>query len=303
PHPEALPISRSCDGRWPLGTHSLLAVPQLRLYSSQAPGRYEEICKGVSLIGRARVHACRIVASHVCLRSLDCKAIKGVQEKWSAKLVLYPRQSACCRPCTIRVIADKRIKRGRDMPGSIDFPQGRLEPREPRGPRLRRRLIVFLIVVAAIFFGAKTALSYWVDLLWFRSLGYADVFWTTWRIEWGVFALFAVATFVLLYGAFLALKRASQASLPSDRQILLGGQPVNLSVEPVLRIVGIVGSLAAAALTGTAMMQEWPTLALFWYAPHASGSISDPIFGRPLNFFLFTLPAWQLILGWLLTLA
>jgi len=164
-------------------------------------------------------------------------------------------------------------------------------------------LIVFLIVIAAILFAAKTALSYWVDLLWFRSLGYADVFWTTWRIEWGVFAIFAVATFVILYGAFLALKRASQASLPSARQIILGGQPVNLSIEPVLRIVGIVGSLLAALLSGTAMMQEWPTLALFWYAPHASGSISDPIFGRPLNFFLFTLPAWQLLLGWLLTLA
>jgi hypothetical protein len=189
------------------------------------------------------------------------------------------------------------------MPISIDFPQGRLEPREPRSPRLRRKLIVFLIVIAAILFGTKTALSYWVDLLWFRSLGYGDVFWTTWRIEWGVFALFAVATFVVLYGAFLALKRASQASLPSARQILLGGQPVNLSIEPVLRIVGIVGSLVAALLSGTAMMQEWPTLALFCYAPHASGSIADPIFGRPLNFFLFTLPAWQLLLGWLLTLA
>jgi uncharacterized protein len=189
------------------------------------------------------------------------------------------------------------------MPISIDFPQGRLEPRGPRTPRLGRKLIVFLIVIAAILFAAKTALSYWVDLLWFRSLGYADVFWTTWRVEWGVFALFAVATFVILYGAFLALKRASQASLPSARQIILGGQPVNLSIEPVLRIVGIVGSLVAALLSGTAMMAEWPTLALFWYAPHAAGSISDPIFGRPLNFFLFTLPAWQLLLGWLLTLA
>jgi uncharacterized membrane protein (UPF0182 family) len=189
------------------------------------------------------------------------------------------------------------------MPGPIDFPQGRLESRGPRDPRLRRRLIVILIVIAGVIFGTKTALSYWVDLLWYRSLGYADVFWTTWWLEWGVFAIFAVATFVILYGAFLALKRASQASLPSDRQIILGGQPVNLSVEPVLRIVGIVGSLAAAALSGTAMMQEWPTLALFWYAPHATGSIADPIFGRPLNFFLFALPAWQLILGWLLTLA
>ena len=195
------------------------------------------------------------------------------------------------------------MERGKDMPGPIDFPQGRLESRGPRDPRLRRKLIVIIVVIAAIFFGTKAALSYWVDLLWFRSLGYGDVFWTSWRLQWGVFALFAVATFAILYGAFSALKRASQASLPSARQILLGGQPVNLSIEPVLRIVGFFGSLAAAVLTGAAMMQEWPTLALFCYAPHAAGSIADPIFGRPLNFFLFTLPAWQLVLGWLLIVA
>jgi uncharacterized membrane protein (UPF0182 family) len=189
------------------------------------------------------------------------------------------------------------------MPGPIDFPRGRLESRGPRDPRLRRKLIVFLIVIAAVFFAAKTALSYWVDLLWFRSLGYGDVFWTSWRLQWGIFALFAVATFAILYGAFSALKRASQDSLPSARQILLGGQPVNLSIQPVLRIVGLVGSLVVAAIAAASMMAEWPTLALFWYAPHATGSITDPIFGRPLNFFLFTLPAWQLILGWLLTLA
>jgi uncharacterized membrane protein (UPF0182 family) len=51
------------------------------------------------------------------------------------------------------------------------------------------------------------------------------------------------------------------------------------------------------------MMVEWPTLALFWYAPRTTGGVVDPIFGKPLNFFLFTLPAWQLLAGWLLTLA
>ena len=50
------------------------------------------------------------------------------------------------------------------------------------------------------------------------------------------------------------------------------------------------------------MAGEWPTLALFWYAPRTTG-IVDPIFAKPLNFFLFALPAWQLIAGWLLTLS
>ena len=51
------------------------------------------------------------------------------------------------------------------------------------------------------------------------------------------------------------------------------------------------------------MMAEWPTFALYWYAPRTAGEIVDPIFGKSLHFYLFTLPAWQLITGWLLTLA
>ena len=49
-------------------------------------------------------------------------------------------------------------------------------------------------------------------------------------------------------------------------------------------------------------MAEWSTLALYWYAPTAASTV-DPIFGRPLTFYFFTLPAWQLLTGWLLTLA
>jgi len=161
--------------------------------------------------------------------------------------------------------------------------------------------MIVLVVVGAILFGFRSALSYWVDLLWFGSLGYEEVFWKSWSLQLGVFAGFAVATFLILYGAFLALKRAHQADLPRDHQIILGGQPVNLSVEPVLRIVGLVGSLGIAAVTGATMMDDWPTLALYWYAPRGGGA--DPIFGKPLSFFLFSLPAWHLIVGWLLTMS
>jgi uncharacterized membrane protein (UPF0182 family) len=77
---------------------------------------------------------------------------------------------------------------------------------------------------------------------------------------------------------------------------------VRLPVEPVLRLIALGVSLVIAAVTGAGMLVEWPTLALFWYAPPSTGAV-DPIFGKPLNFFLFTLPAWQLIAGWLLTLA
>ena len=150
-------------------------------------------------------------------------------------------------------------------------------------------------------------MSYFVDLLWFRSLGYGSVFTKTLALQWSIFAIFVAATFFILYGSFAALKRAHLPDLPSSHTIFFGGQPVKLPVEPVMRFIGFGGSIVIALVTGAGMMAEWPTLALFWYAPRGMGGVPgaviDPIFSKPVSFFLFTLPAWQLISGWLLTLA
>jgi uncharacterized protein len=182
------------------------------------------------------------------------------------------------------------------MPQSIDWSRTHV-------PRQRRRLLLLLAILAGIVFGGRTALSYYVDALWFGSLGYGDVFWKTLGLQWGIFAAFAATTFLILYGSFLALKRAHLPDLPSGQTIVIGGQPVRLPVEPLLRLIAIGVSLAIAAVTAAAMMAEWPTFALFWYAPRTASGAVDPIFGKPLTFFLFTFPAWQLIAGWLLWLA
>ena len=184
------------------------------------------------------------------------------------------------------------------MPQSIDWPR-----MGPSQPHRRRPFILILVALAVIFFGGRTVLSYYVDVLWFRSLGYGDVFWKTLSLHWEVFTAFGAVTFLILYGSFLSLKRAHVRDLPDGHTILIGGQPLRLPVEPVLRLIALGTSLVVAAVAGAAMMAEWPTLALYWYAPHITGGIVDPIFGKPVDFFLFTLPAWQVLLGWVLTLS
>jgi len=85
------------------------------------------------------------------------------------------------------------------MPESIDWP--RMHP-----PQRRRRFFLLIIAIfAGIFFGGRAALSYYVDVLWFESQGYQDVFWKTLGLQWGIFTAFAAATFLILYGSFLAL--------------------------------------------------------------------------------------------------
>src|ERR1700736_3015935 len=177
-----------------------------------------------------------------------------------------------------------------------------LRQRVQTRPRGRRLLLLIFAVLAVIFFSSRTVLSYYVDALWFGSLGYAEVFRKTISLQWLAFAGFFAATFFVLYGWFLVLWRTYQPHLLGGGPIFGVGRELRLPVERMLRPMGLVVSLGIAFVTGTNMMLGWSTFALYWYAPHTNG-IVDPIFGRPLNFYLFTLPAWQFITGWLLTVA
>ena len=172
----------------------------------------------------------------------------------------------------------------------------------PSRPPRRRGRALLLVLAALVLFGGGTTLSYYVDSLWFESLGFADIFWKTLRIQSTVFSIFTLGTFVMLYAAYAALKPA-QLDLTSG-PILINGQPLRLPVEPVLRMIALIASAFLAVVTGLGMMAEWNTFALYWHqvAPAADAAL-DPIFGRPTTFYLFTLPVWQLVAGWLTSIA
>jgi uncharacterized protein len=179
---------------------------------------------------------------------------------------------------------------------TIDWPSPR--------PRRRRGRLFFFAVLAAVLLGGGTVLSFYIESLWFDSLGFSQVFWKTLNIEAAVFAVFFTATFLLLYGSFLLLKPSRLAELTSP--ILINGQPLRLPVEPVLRLIGGAIAIVIAGVTGLGMMGAWTTFALYWYGSGtaaATPGIVDPIFGRSIVFYLFTLPAWQLLVGWMTTIA
>jgi uncharacterized protein len=182
------------------------------------------------------------------------------------------------------------------MPSTIDWPTPQSQPKP-------RRIFLFLIIAALLLLGGRMALSWWVNLLWFNSLGQGPVFVKSWAMQWEVFALFAALSFAILFGAFAALRRTHAAHLPSSLPIMLNGRSVEIPLGKALHAVVTVVVLLISLASGGAMAARWQTLALAWYAPQANSGPADPVFGKPLGFYLFTLPAWQALLGWLLTLS
>ena len=190
--------------------------------------------------------------------------------------------------------SDPRLSSGGlTVPQTIDLP--------PR-PRLARTLLIVLAVLAGLLLGGGRLLTFYVDALWFSSLGYIAVFRTTLVLQWSLFGIFFALTFAVIFGAFLLLRDTRFGNTGLVRSVLVNGQPLTVNVGRWLKPAGLILSLLVAWISASAMSSEWASFALWIYGPRTSGA-ADPVLGRPLNFYLLALPAWQLLAGWLTAMA
>ncbi|HEY6190591.1 MAG TPA: UPF0182 family protein [Pyrinomonadaceae bacterium] len=170
------------------------------------------------------------------------------------------------------------------------------------GPPARRRWRRWLIGALILLVIALTrSLSIYINALWFGSLGYASVYWYTFRLKLALFFIFALLTVIILRGAFWLLERVFKTSTLGRRTVMLNNQPVEISPARIMRPLSWAVSLVFGLVYGLGMRAEWRYFALYMNQPATMGS--DPIFQKPLGFYLFSLPVHQLLSGWLLMLA
>ena len=167
------------------------------------------------------------------------------------------------------------------------------------GPRKRRRWKIWLIVAAILLlFSLSRILSIYLSALWFDSLGYASVYWQIFKLKLALFAGSAVLTALLLSATFLLFQRLFGAYAFENRTIILNNQPFQFSPAKVIRPLGWVVAALFGLIYGFKQKEHWREFALFWNQP--SSNVYDPIFGKSLSFYLFSLPLYDLISSWLL---
>lgn len=155
-------------------------------------------------------------------------------------------------------------------------------------------LVLLLLVLSR-------SLSIYLSAAWFSSLGFSAVYWYIFKLKVGLFLTFALITVVILRTAFWLLERTFATQALEKRTIVVNNQTIQFSPERFVRPIAWILAALFGVFYGFAMKSEWQTFALYFNQVHAASP--DPIFNKPLAFYLFSLPVYDSVSGWALTLA
>ena len=180
------------------------------------------------------------------------------------------------------------------------------------GRKAPRQDAVVRLIIAAVALGVclmllRLASGLLVDWLWFSSIGYLQVFWTTIGAEAVVvLAVWTATAAVLWLNGWLAVRFARRQPIQSIAGFTW--QPTGTMPPPGLlalardrlpwpRVIaggaGLLALLVAAAEVG-----NWGIFLRFLYqVPYGA---DDPLYNKDIGFYLFSLPAYILIKNWML---
>ena len=166
-------------------------------------------------------------------------------------------------------------------------------------PRRRSRALlptILVLVVLLMLFGVFT--GYYTDWLWFRSVGYTQVFARELGTKSLLFVLFGaltsgavVANFVLAYRSRPAFPALTPNSVALERY--------RTAVEPFRRPLVLGAALLFGLIAASSAAAQWQTY-LLWRNGVGFGR-RDPQFNVDVAYYAFTLPWWRFVLSFLFT--
>jgi uncharacterized membrane protein (UPF0182 family) len=180
------------------------------------------------------------------------------------------------------------------------------------GRKVPRQSAVVSLIVAAVVIGTCLILllalvsDLLVDWLWFSSIGYLQVFWTTIGAEAVVFLAVWTATAVILWLngwlAWRSARRRSTQLVAAPAWSAAGYAPPDLPglVRDRLSWPRLIAGSAAllALLVAAAEAGNWGVFLRFVYqVPYGA---DDPLYNKDIGFYLFSLPAYILIKNWMM---
>jgi len=156
--------------------------------------------------------------------------------------------------------------------------------------------LAITLTILAVITGALVALSgFYVDWLWFESVGFTGVWSTVLTTKVALFVIAGLLTsLVISLNVYLAFRRRPfyvPTSVEADNL-----ERYRATIDPIRKLVfaGIV--LVLFYFGGTSASNLWGSWLLFRNSTEFG--VQDPQFGLDISFFAFRLPFFQTLIGW-----
>ena len=164
--------------------------------------------------------------------------------------------------------------------------------KQSRPSKNKRSIIVAAVLGGGllVFIFSLITVHFLVDWWWFDSLGYGFYFWQRLLYKYAVLVVSAIVFFLIFYLNFRFASRYIRNPQPSSTD-RMREQLRKLRIES--RLVYIPLSLVLAIVIAIPLFQHWNEFLFYFFGAYAG--ISDPVFGRDLSYYLFSLPIYSLI--------
>ena len=176
-------------------------------------------------------------------------------------------------------------------------------PRDtPPASGARRLLRAALIVVVVFLVFSPAVFSRLADWLWYRDVGFERVFLTKIIAQWILALAAGVGGFIVLYGtARIAQRGTSRRDLNIRNANGWAAQGPAVLMERLAAWLVLPVSLFLAFVLAVSAGANWRELAMFIY--RTPFGVTDPIFGRDIGYYVFTIPMVEHLLTFLNAIA
>jgi len=169
----------------------------------------------------------------------------------------------------------------------------------PIDPKRARALVLRFVVIVFLLAAAFQSISFYVESLWFGSLGFEAVYWYRLKAQGLVFLAFGIVTAMVLYVVFrLVMPSSGYARRPF---LEIGGEAIVIPTVETLKRLTLPVAVVFGFFFGLTFSSDWNIYTLFVNRV-STASVSDPIFQRPISFYLFTLPVLENVAAWFLSI-
>ncbi len=167
---------------------------------------------------------------------------------------------------------------------------------------MNKRMLFGLIVFFVLYFLAKYISGFYIDYEWFRLNEGLQVFWVMFMTKFNVQAIFG-ALFIFLFLANFILIRllGGRGRFFSENFLDRIQIPAIGSSRRFLLILMTIGIVLTGFMMGGGASAFWKEYLMFRHGVPFDGFPVDPIFGRNIGFYVFSLPFYNFLYGWFMT--